>query len=67
MSKRIKIYRGIAVALGLIGLTAVIISIFTDNSKHNFPLVIGLCLTAISNTMNAFISRADSKNDNGAA
>lgn len=47
-----KVYRKVAITLSLIGLGAILVSIFTDHNQHNYVLAIGLGLTAIANIIN---------------
>ena len=61
MSTKIKAYRGIAIAFGLIGLVAILVSIFADHSVHNYAQAIGLGLTAIANLINYLANREKQK------
>lgn len=61
MRVRMKAHRGLTAVLGLVGLTAIIVSILTDCSEHNYALLIGLGLTTIVNLMNALSNRERQK------
>lgn len=52
MTKNYKILKGISIGLGLLGLIAILFSIFSENNDHSFALAIGLGLTAVANLIN---------------
>ena len=54
---KMKIYRGIALLLALLGLVAIIASFMSDQSNHNYALAIGLALIATSNVITGIANK----------